>query len=583
MKHLVPIALCATLSGCEGPDVFEGLARGLVPSGAEGYERDGRLLKTGSFTDLSVETTPPSFDFALAIDDDGGLLVASITAGSDCRLRDVTSYQPAVWSSFEFDEASLPFVREMGGEPTLLFSSFACEIADVRIPSGRVADYVPLFGDAGILVEDASGNVFAVNPWLETQRELGRRVLSESHPLRHSVLVQDGELVLYDASAEPLLTIGSDVVEAVVLAASNEVLFSTENGALFAVRLDDVGPEVDLLDEDACQLIDAGAEGHLAAYFSPCDSQRLKLYIPNSAGGLGQLTELSEGVQRPRIVTRSTELESQVEASALSVVFFRNYDEDADSGELWTQTAGREPRLLETDVRDSWMLPAFDPGENAVVAFVLKSEPNTDRLDLVATDGTNRVPLARSVLALFESTGSLVLVADGDEEAGDLLLVESRPFDDLVLREPPLLLTNVLAGLELTKVPVLRNVVGNDDVRVEQGIDRLSLYRTLDDTDSRLFVTRQSRLDGSFADPVLVTKRAGTQYRFSLNFESSVLSLVESGGEAFQLRHFFFDSDAETTIADHVVEFYESTVAGREGVLYATGGETPGLYYASVR
>jgi hypothetical protein len=471
------------------------------------------------------------------------------------------------------------------GETTLHFASFDCTIADISVFGGRVVDFLPLPDERGALVEDANSTVFAVSPWREETVELGLRVLASDHPFRYSLLVKDGQLVLYDVFAEPLVTVGSDVVGALFLPDAGQLLLADATGGVAAVPIEANDVPTVWLSDDGCELIDSGPTARVAAFYSPCAARRLVLYRPANGDDPGAAVRLAMNAEAPRIVTRSLALQSGVEAEVMSAVFFRSLDADGSRGELWAQSAGEPPYQLLDSALDSWMLPAFDArkGEHRVVALALVPGGGADAVDLVAADGDVQVPIARRVISLFESTRSLTVIAEGDGTTGDLIVLESRPFEDVVLREPELLLSNALAGIELHRSVVLRNVVGIGRVRLDQDQERLALVRTGPGSDEALFLVRQSLLNGSFAEPQQLTVGAGELYSFSQNVPDTALSLVRSDPDSFRLEQLWYEQEARATIGRNVAHFYESVAPGRLGVVYATAGDAAGLYYSSLR
>jgi hypothetical protein len=576
------VVLIGLLGGCEGPALFSNLARGLVPEADDGYETDGRHLHDGSFHALALEAAHENDDHVLAIDEDSDLLVYALGSESSCWIGDVIDYQPAVWRSLDLDEARLPVVRKTDLGETLFFADFDCQLARVTVPNGRVVDLLPLPDGRGALVEDGEGNVSAVSPWLEQTTLLGRRVLGNDHPYRHSLLVLDGKLVLYDIEAKPVVSVGQDVVGALLLPDAGELLVADSSGGVAAVPVTEDDAQSVWLTDDGCNLVGAGPTGSVAAYYAPCGARRLVLYFPPLADAPAGTEPMASDANEPRIVTRSLALERSVEREVRSAVFFRELLDDR--GALWAQTAGEPPYRLLDRALDSWMLAAFDRRRDAqrVVAFALV-EDDEESVDLVAVAADQRVPVARRVRSLYESVHSLVLLADGDSHAGDLIVLESRPFERVTLREPELLLSNALAGLDLERRVVLPEVLGVAPLRLEQGSDLLSLVRTGPGSDHALFLLRQSQLDGAFAEPELVTNGIGDSYSFSHNLPDSVLGLVRSGGGSFRLEQFWYEQGLRNTIARDVSTYYESTAPGRLGVVYATAGDAPALYYSSLR
>lgn len=572
----------ALLTGCEGPAMFSDLARSIVPQPEDGYQAQGRFLHEGEFHALRLEMAPPSYDFALALDSSGDLLVHSIGTGESCWVRDVERYQPAIWRSLDFEAAQIPFVRLVDGDPTLFFADFDCQVAEVSVPGGRVVDYLPLPDDAGILVEAADGRVVAVNPWSESSRELGSRVLGDEHPFRYSLLVKDGKLVLYDVDAEPITAVGNEVVDAGVLANASELLVLEADGGLAAVSVLGTSGDVKWLADDACELFDQGPVSDVIAYYSPCGARRLVLYRPAIRGEPAATFRFGIDAEHPRIVTRSLELERHIEAEALSVVFFRQRDEAEERGELWAQSAEKPPYRLAGDIYDSWLLPAYDryDSEHAVVAFALAV--NDDRLDLVALDGEQRNAVARGVTGIYENRQSLALLLENRAGSTDLVLLESKPFADVVFREPELLLSNALAGLTLEKTVVLEGLEDEASTRQDEGGDELSLFRTDAERGHRLYLLRQSHLDGSFAEPLPLLDGVGERYSFSMHVPESVLALgdPEHGG---RLRQVWYSRGLESTIAERVTSYFETSFAERGGLLFATAGDRAGLYYTGLR
>jgi hypothetical protein len=408
-------------------------------------------------------------------------------------------------------------------------------------------------------------------------------VLADDHPFRHSLLVRAGQLVLYDYRAEPIVAIGQDVVGALLLPNAGELLLTDSSGGVAAVPIEDGDAKTVWLSDDGCDLVDAGPTGSVAAFYSPCAARRLVLYRPAQDGDPAEAVALATDANAPRIVTRSLALQSGVERVAMSAVFFRELE--SDRGALWAQAADEPPYRLLDEALDSWMLAAFDErkAERPVVAFALVPRPGEDAVDLVATDAAQRVTVARRVRSLYESRHSLVLVAEGDTASVDLIVLESKPFADVELREPELLLSNALAGLEIERTLVLPNVVDMAPIRLEQDGEWLSLVRSGPASDDALFLVRQSLLDGSFQTPKAVTEGAGEQYSFSHNVPGTLLALVRSGRNAFRLEQLWPEQDLHNTIGRNVTSYYESVVEGRLGVVYATAGDDPGLYYSSLR
>jgi hypothetical protein len=581
VKRALLAALLLTSSGCEGPAVFTDLARGLVHDPEEGYEPEGRRLHDGSFHDLDLEIAP-NHDFVLGIDDQGDLLIQAITSGASCWIDGVSSYQSAIWRSTDFDDARLPFVQQDEQGETLHFASFDCQIADISVPRGRVVDFLPLPDERGALVEDADQNVFAVSPWQEQAVLLGHRVLGADDPFRYSLLVLDGQLVLYDALAEPIVSVGEHVVSAALLPDAAELFVAEANGGVAAIPLAEDADTV-WLSDDGCDLFDSGAAGSVAAFYSPCGPRRLVLYRPAQGKTEATSVALAGDANAPRIVTRSLALEAGVQSEAMSAVFFRGLADD--HGALWAQGSDEPPYQMLDDALDSWMLPAFDPRRKTqpVVAFALVPGKSEGSADLVAADADQRITIARRVLSLYESTHSLVLVAQGDDESGDLIVLQSNPLTDVELRDPELLLSNALAGLPLERKVVLPDVVGMSHLRRAEGSELLSLVRTGPGSDDSLFLVRQSQLDGSFAKPVRLTTSAGALYAFSQNVPGTVLGLVRSGRDSFRLEQLWYEQDARSTIGHDVTTFYESVASGGHGLVYATAGDSPGLYYSPLR
>jgi hypothetical protein len=578
------VVLFLMASACEGPAVFTDLAKGLVPEPEDGYESGGRFLHEGEFHALSLEVVPPSYDFALAIDSKGDLLVCAIGSGESCWLRDVVAYQPAIWRSLDFDEALLPFVRNDDGVETLHFADFDCRVRDISVPNGRVVDYLPLPDDRGVLVEGDDRHVILVSPWNETTQDLGIRILDDGHPFRHSLLVKNGKLVLYDGFLQPLAAFGEDVVDARVLPDMGELVLVQADGSLGAVPLDDGSGTVSWLADDACGLFDAGPLGDIVAFYSPCAAERLVLYRPAPEGLEGETFPLVVDAQQPEIVTRSLALEKGIEAEALSVAFFRGLDQNSRAGALWAQSVEEAPYLLGEGIATSWFLPAFDRDAplRKVAALALELAANDDHT-LVAVDGEQRVPIAERVTRLYESGASLVLLLGNGGGSSDLVLLESLPFEGVALREPELLLSNALAGLELSKTPVLDAVVDEAGLRVDDGDAALSLFRTDSEHGHTLYLLRQSYLDASFEQPLALLEGAAEQYSFSNQVPESVLALVGSSTRGADLRQTWYSRGLETTVASGVTSYFESTYPERGGLLYATTGNEQGLYYAGLK
>jgi hypothetical protein len=576
-------------ASCEGPAVLTDFADSLVSNADEGYQQDGRLLLEGQFHDLRVEAAPPSYAFALARNREDELWIHSITDGSNCRVANVSDYQPAIWDSLDFEAARLPLQRVEAGIPTLRFANFDCKLSKVAVPNASVVDFFPLPEQRGVLVETDEGQVLAVSPWLDSQTDLGRRVLPLGHPLARNVLVRDGKLTLYDVQAKAFAELGSDVSEAAVLLDSGTVLYVEADGTLHAAELNDGSVTQRILASDVCGL---SGQNSVAAYLSPCAEARLNLYRSDGSGP-GATFELTDAASAPRVVTRSLTLESNVEREALSVVFFRDVDVAQNRGALWGQSFGQEPYLLAENVLDAWLLPAFDArrSERAVVAFAIV-ETQTGERQLIAADGENNVVLAEHLLGLAEVQHSLVLLAEGDAGSGDLLILESEPYPGALLRDPELVLSNALAGLDIRRELVLADVLlegpsASFDSQIHQMElrgERLSLFRTDARFDGALYLTRQSLLDGAFETARELTADAGPEYTFSLNVPDSVLALVgKKASNGYRLKQLWLETDRSVTVQSHVSEFYESTFIGREGLLYATSGDSPALWFSSLR
>lgn len=586
-RGALPVLLTLTL-GCEGPAVFTDLARGLVPEPDEGYQPEGRRLRDGEFHSLGLERAPPSQDFVLAIDGDGDLLIQSMGSGDGCWVRDVAGYQPAVWRSFDLDDARLPFTRVDEAGETLYFASFDCEVAEVAVPGGRVVEFLPLPDERGALVEDGDGRIFAVSPWREEAVELGRRVLSEDHPFRYSLLIHEGQLVLYDVAGEALVALGTQVVGALLLPNAGEILVADATGGVAAIPLEGDGPATVWLSDQGCDLVDAGPDARVAAFYSPCGARRLVLYRPAAPGEPIASVRLSADAHAPRIVTRSLALEHGVEADVMSALFFRELEPSEESavrrGQLWAQSAGEPPYTLLDTALDSWMLPAFDDrrAQQRVVAFALVPAAG-ETPDLVAVDAEQRLTVARRVQTLFESKHSLSLVTEDEEGRKDLVVLESSPFDGVTLREPELLLSNALAGLELDRTVVLEDVADmGPSLRDGEG-ELWRLIRTGPASNRTLHVVRQSQIDGAFADPKPLTEDAGPLYSFSANLPDTVLALVGSNRGSYRLEQLGYGEPSRTIIGRNVTSYHESVVPGGLGLVYATGGPDPGLYYSSLR
>jgi hypothetical protein len=128
---------------------------------------------------------------------------------------------------------------------------------------------------------------------------------------------------------------------------------------------------------------------------------------------------------------------------------------------------------------------------------------------------------------------------------------------------------------------VLEGVQDEAGVRLADGSDELSLFRTDGSHERTLYVVRQSRLDGSFSEPARVASDVGPQYSFSAHLPDTVLALVQESGAGRTLKQFWFESGLESTIRSRVTSYYESE--RRETLLYATTGSAAGLYYSGIR
>lgn len=581
---LVSFSIAAALSqsACEGPAVLTDLANELVPEPDEGYERGGTRIADGRYRDLGVASAPPTFDFALALDEDSNLIIASIATGDRCQISNVMGYQSTVWDSFDFEDARIPFLRSTDAGTVLQFSDFGCNESELSLPDSRVIDFVPLPNGGGVIVQSEGDRILAVNPFTGGSRSLGRRVLPENHPFALNLLVNpvSGALIFYDNIAQPIVEVGAGVVDASLLPDGGRLLWAEADGALYEADLSGATLAFKQLAQDGCSPI---GTGRLGGYLSPCEQRRLVLYDP----AIDEKFVLADGVFEPRIVSRSIELEFGVEAEALSAVFFRDFDSETASGSLWAQQAEGVPYELADEVSNGWMLPLFVPRKdaNAVAALVLARQED-GAMTLVASDGGNRVSLAEHVLAIAESHGALLLIAEGDQQRGDLLLLESRPPALGVFRDPELVLSNALAGLPIAREVIVPEVFYESIPQAPYRGGTAFLLRAGQGKRGDLYLAHQSGVDGSF-ETELLAEGAGPTYVFSQNLPETALSLVSSrrdgAGSPYRLRQLWYGRELENTIASDVVEFRESIVEGRRGVLYATGGDDPALWFSSLK
>jgi hypothetical protein len=485
------------IAGCNVDGNFADLGKSLLDPDAQGIDSPGLLLVPGEHTGLRlVDDKETGERFVLSRTGEGELSIFNLATQQQCTIPQVL-----VYASLAYEKLPTLIAIVSGnadGTTELSFSTFDCQITDMRLPYGSadvgqllVPDVATASGVA-ILLRLRTGAITLVDPWS------GEQLVVEEHaddPPRFALgrywWRVAGELVQSDARLNPIKRIGTQVTERVWSTGDRPELAYIDHASganqLFVARPPDFEPE--LLEEDACELTYANAS--TLTYFSPCAERRLTLndrstqsvrnvvgavvatpqgvarivrgqgllYLtnPDPAASLGTLWLLRDDEQEPIAIGDNADLSSYrftPDGGMLTVV-----DWSVDSGRLihWKDGEVRDVAERVHEVNTLGILANYDGrvGELMTLAPDLSTQ-------VIATGVPQNAVVGNALITDFDgSTGNLVLVDSdtgalepvaGGVPAGAFLF--GQQFDALILlgdRDPKTNTTSLMFHLLDTK------------------------------------------------------------------------------------------------------------------------------------